>query len=115
MKENVPLDTINCKISLRDVGLMDLYVGVCDALIAEAATKEEQAERMIQEQFCNPDEFWGDFKQPFIARNDPSYTGQEKYTLLPLVCPAVDDRSDGKCRLLSMIDLSACIPYPVCF
>jgi hypothetical protein len=86
MKENVPLDTINCKISLRDVGLMDLYVGVCDALIAEAATKEEQAERMIQEQFYNPDEFWGDFKQPFI----PDRRSTHFYHW---------------CALLSMIDL----------
>ncbi|KPL22495.1 MAG: hypothetical protein AMS23_07835, partial [Bacteroides sp. SM1_62] len=46
------------------------------ALIARAAT-QEQAERMIQEHFYNPDEFWGEYILPSIARNDPSYTGQD--------------------------------------
>ena len=46
------------------------------ALIARAAT-QEQAERMVREHFYNPDEFWGDFILPSIARNDPSYTGQD--------------------------------------
>ncbi len=46
------------------------------ALIAEAAT-HEQAERMIKEHFYNPDEFWGDFIMPSIARNDSAYTGED--------------------------------------
>jgi neutral trehalase len=46
------------------------------ALIARAAT-QEQAERMIHEHFYNPDEFWGEYILPSIARNDPSYTGQD--------------------------------------
>jgi hypothetical protein len=64
---------------------------------------QEQAERMIEEHFYNSDEFWGDFILPSIARNDPSHTGREKHTLLPPGCPAGDDRSDGKGRLLSLI------------
>ncbi len=44
-------------------------------LIGKAAT-QEQAERMINEHFYNPDEFWGEWILPSIARNDPAYTGQ---------------------------------------
>ncbi len=44
------------------------------ALIAKAATRE-QAERMVREHFYNPEEFWGDYIMPSVARNDPSYTG----------------------------------------
>jgi hypothetical protein len=33
----------------------------------------EQAERMINEHFLNPDEFYGDWMIPSIARNDPAY------------------------------------------
>ena len=36
----------------------------------------EQAERMINEHFFNPDEFWGDWILPSIARNDPMYPEQ---------------------------------------
>lgn len=45
------------------------------ALIAEAATRD-QAERMINEHFYNPDEFWGAYIMPSIARNDTAYTGE---------------------------------------
>lgn len=45
-------------------------------LLAKAAT-QEQAERMIEEHFYNPEEFWGDFILPSIARNDPGYTGRD--------------------------------------
>lgn len=45
-------------------------------LIARAAT-QEQAERMIKEHFYNPDEFWGEWILPSIARNDSAYTGQD--------------------------------------
>lgn len=44
-------------------------------LIAEVAT-QEQAERMIKEHFFNPDEFWGEWILPSIARNDPAYPDQ---------------------------------------
>ena len=46
------------------------------ALIAEAAT-QEQAERMINEHFYNPNEFWGKWIMPSIARNDTAYTGDD--------------------------------------
>lgn len=38
---------------------------------------QEQAERMIKEHFFNPDEFWGDWILPSIARNDPAYPDQD--------------------------------------
>jgi len=46
------------------------------ALIGKAAT-QEQAERMVKEHFYNPDEFWGEWIIPSIARNDPGYTGMD--------------------------------------
>lgn len=44
-------------------------------LIAGVAT-QKQAERMADEHFFNPDEFWGEWILPAIARNDPAYTDQ---------------------------------------
>jgi hypothetical protein len=44
-------------------------------LLAETAT-QEQAQRMIDDHFFNPDEFWGEFILPSIARNDPAYPDQ---------------------------------------
>lgn len=44
-------------------------------LISGAAT-EAQAQRLIDEHFFNPDEFWGDWILPAIARNDPAYADQ---------------------------------------
>ncbi len=44
-------------------------------LIAKVAT-QQQAERMINEHFYNPDEFWGDWILPSISRNDPAYIEQ---------------------------------------
>ena len=41
-------------------------------LLAKVPT-QEQAERMIKEHFYNPDEFWGKYILPSIARNDPAY------------------------------------------
>ncbi|MCI3926265.1 hypothetical protein MO973_39390 [Paenibacillus sp. TRM 82003] len=38
---------------------------------------ERQAQRMVNEHLCNPDEFWGDWVLPSIARNDPAYPEQE--------------------------------------
>jgi neutral trehalase len=37
----------------------------------------EQSERISQEHFYNPDEFWGEYIMPSIARNDPAYPEQE--------------------------------------
>lgn len=44
-------------------------------LIARVPTPE-QARRMIDEHFFNPQEFWGDWILPSIARNDPAYPEQ---------------------------------------
>jgi hypothetical protein len=44
-------------------------------LLARAAT-QAQAERMVIEHFYNPQEFWGDWILPMIARNDPAYADQ---------------------------------------
>jgi len=41
-------------------------------LLAEAPS-QEQAERMINEHFYNPQEFWGSYILPSIARNDQAY------------------------------------------
>lgn len=38
---------------------------------------QEQAERMINEHFFNPEEFWGEWILPSIARNDPAYADQD--------------------------------------
>lgn len=37
----------------------------------------EQARRMADEHFFNPDEFWGEWILPSCARNDPAYPEQE--------------------------------------
>jgi hypothetical protein len=37
----------------------------------------ERAGRMISEHFYNPEEFWGEFILPMIARNDPAYPDQD--------------------------------------
>ena len=37
---------------------------------------QAQAQRMIDEHFFNPDEFWGEWILPSIARNDPAYPDQ---------------------------------------
>ncbi len=34
---------------------------------------QKQAERMIKDHFYNPQEFWGEFIMPSIARNDPAF------------------------------------------
>jgi hypothetical protein len=44
-------------------------------LLAKAAT-QAQAARMMDEHFYNPDEFWGDWIMPSIARDDPAYPDQ---------------------------------------
>jgi neutral trehalase len=45
-------------------------------LLAGAATPA-QAERMMRAHFYHPDEFWGEWIMPSIARNDPAYPEQE--------------------------------------
>jgi len=45
-------------------------------LLAQAATPS-QAERMVREHFDNPQEFWGEYMIPSIARNDPAYPDQD--------------------------------------
>jgi putative isomerase len=44
-------------------------------LLARAATPQ-QANRMIHEHLLNPDEFWGQWVLPSIARNDPAFKDQ---------------------------------------
>lgn len=46
------------------------------ALFSDCVT-EEQAERMMQEHFYNPKEFYGEYILPSIARNDPAYPDQD--------------------------------------
>jgi putative isomerase len=41
-------------------------------LLAKACT-QQQAERIIKEHYFNPDEFYGDYAMPSIARNDPAF------------------------------------------
>jgi hypothetical protein len=45
-------------------------------LLGNAATPA-QAERMVQEHFYNPQEFWGEYIIPAIARSDPAYNDQD--------------------------------------
>jgi len=45
-------------------------------LLAKAPS-QKQAERMINEHFYNPKEFWGDYIMPSIAFNDPDYTSDD--------------------------------------
>jgi hypothetical protein len=45
-------------------------------LIARAATPD-QARIMIEKHLMNPDEFWGDYVIPSIARNDPAFHDQQ--------------------------------------
>ena len=46
------------------------------ALNADCVT-ETQKRRMMDEHFYNPEEFWGDWILPSIARNDPAYPDQD--------------------------------------
>ncbi|RMG62379.1 MAG: hypothetical protein D6722_18525 [Bacteroidetes bacterium] len=46
------------------------------ALLGGAAT-QDQAERMMEDHFYNPAEFWGDYILPSAARNDTAYTGRD--------------------------------------
>jgi len=44
-------------------------------LLTDVPTSE-QARRMVDQHFYNPDEFWGEWILPSIARNDPAYSDQ---------------------------------------
>jgi glycogen debranching enzyme len=46
------------------------------ALLGRAAT-QAQAERMMQQHFYNPEEFWGRWILPSISRDDPAYPEQD--------------------------------------
>lgn len=46
------------------------------ALQADCVTRE-QKKRMMSEHFYNPEEFWGDYVIPTIARNDPAFPDQD--------------------------------------
>ena len=46
------------------------------ALQADCVTDTQKA-RMMAEHFYNPDEFWGDYIMPTIARNDPAFPDQD--------------------------------------
>ena len=54
----------------KHLGPMNFY-----PLLAGIATPE-QAQRMIKEHLLNPQEFWGTYVAPSIARNDPAFQGQ---------------------------------------
>ena len=45
------------------------------ALNADCVT-QTQKRRMMDEHFYNPEEFWGEYIMPSIARNDPAYHDQ---------------------------------------
>lgn len=45
-------------------------------MLAKAATPE-QAKRMVEKHLLNPDEFWGQYVIPSIARNDPAFHDQD--------------------------------------
>ena len=45
-------------------------------MLAKAAT-EQQTGRMVREHLQNPDEFWGKWTIPSIARNDPAFKEQD--------------------------------------
>ena len=45
-------------------------------MLAKAATPR-QASRMVNEHLLNPDEFWGEWVIPSIARSDPAFRDQE--------------------------------------
>ena len=46
------------------------------ALLSDTVSKT-QKKRMIEEHFYNPDEFWGEYVLPSIARNDSAFADQD--------------------------------------
>jgi hypothetical protein len=61
-----------------DTGALDNRLALTNfyPLLAKAPT-QEQSERMMQEHFFNPEEFWGEWIIPNTPRNDPAYLDQE--------------------------------------
>ena len=61
-----------------DTGALNPRIGLTSfyPLIGKAAS-QAQAERMVKEHFFNPDEFFGEWILPNIARNDPAYADQD--------------------------------------
>jgi len=57
-----------------DTGIFSEYLSptLFYPLLAGVAT-QKQAERMIQEHFYNPDEFWGEYIMPCTARNETAF------------------------------------------
>lgn len=60
-----------------DTGELDPRLALSNfyPLLAKAPT-QAQAERMLQEHFYNPQEFWGEWIIPNTPRNDPAYADQ---------------------------------------
>jgi hypothetical protein len=60
-----------------DTGEMSKRIGPTNffALFSDTVSPEH-AERMIQEHFFNPDEFYGEWMIPAVSRNDPAYPDQ---------------------------------------
>jgi hypothetical protein len=65
---NKRLDTGALSLRLSPTNFYPMLAGV---------PTEAQATRMIQEHFMNPEEFWGEWIIPSIARNDPAYAEQD--------------------------------------
>ncbi len=65
-----------CNKNLRD-GSLSHRISPTNfyALQADCVT-ETQKRRMMEEHFYNPEEFWGDWIMPTIARNDPAFPDQ---------------------------------------
>ena len=72
-------------------------------MLAHAATAE-QAKTMVEKHLLNPDEFWGEWVIPSIARNDPAFKDQEYWRgriwgpMNYLVYLGLEKYDDGKTR-----------------
>lgn len=61
---NLRLDTRQKSYRLSPTNFYPMLAKVCS---------QAQAERMIKEHYYNPDEFYGEYVMPSIARNDPAF------------------------------------------
>ena len=72
-------------------------------MLAHAATAE-QAKTMVEKHLLNPEEFWGEWVIPSIARNDPAFKDQEYWRgriwgpMNYLVYLGLEKYDDGKAR-----------------
>ncbi len=64
---NKRTDTDEFSLRLSPTNFYALYSG---------SVSRTQANRILEEHFYNPEEFWGDWMMPSIARNDPAYPEQ---------------------------------------